>query len=71
MVRFNQMVLLGLKVPIRVKPRNGNFQYFPDLQREILYVWVGSNSEVQVFLILAVGVVPFPTHSGRLAFGDI
>ena len=35
---------------------------------KILYVRVGSNSEVQVFLILAVGVVPFPTQPRRREF---
>jgi len=55
------------RLPDKVSPENDRFQYIPDLQRKILYVWVGSKTEVHRLLILAFGVVPETTLVGHPA----
>ena len=50
---------------------NDRFQYVQDIQGLMANVAFGSETEVQGFLILAVGVVPSSTQSGRLVFGYI
>ena len=59
--------------PNIVRYGNDRFQYFPHLQRKILYVWVGSEFAVKAGKTALQGgtagagqLQPFPHHEGKV-----